>query len=196
MGFVVEAIPYQMTGIPGVFSAKQLAIHVTKHHQAYVDFLNKNVPGGEFAGKQLEEILKKASGPLFNNAAQHFNHAFFWKCLTARAEKPSPALTGFLAKTFGSFDDFKTQFIGKASTIFGSGWCFLAVNADKSVTINQYSNAANPIKDGGVPLLAVDTWEHMWYIDYENRKTEFFGKFWDGVDWSFVEMQAKAAGLL
>jgi Fe-Mn family superoxide dismutase len=196
MAFSVAAVPYISTGIAGLFSSKQLTIHITKHHQAYVDFLNRTIPGTEFEGKGLEEIVQKSTGPVFNNAGQHLNHTLFWNCLSATKQEPTAALNAFLTKTFGSPDDFKKQFIQKASTLFGSGWVFLAVNHDGSVTINQYSGAANPVKDGGFPLLAVDTWEHTWYIDYENRKADFFGKFFDGVNWEFVESQAGSAGLI
>jgi Fe-Mn family superoxide dismutase len=151
------------------------------------------VPGTEFEGKPIEEIIQKASGPLFNNVAQHYNHAFFWDCLTAQKQAIPAKVSEFLGKKFGSVDEFQKQFVAKASTVFGSGWCYLAVNADKNVSINQYSNAANPIKDGGYPLLCVDTWEHAWYIDYENRKAEYFQKFWDAVNWNFVEKRLQGA---
>jgi Fe-Mn family superoxide dismutase len=195
MAFKIAEVPFLSSGLPGFLTPHAVQIHVTKHHQAYVDFANKNVPGTEFEGKDIETILKTATGPLFNNVAQHYNHSFFWDCHTA-AKSPVPAtVSAFLDKHFGTVDKFKADFVQKASTVFGSGWCYLAVNADKSVTINQYSNAANPIKDGGYPLLTVDTWEHAWYIDYENRKAEYFGKFWDSVNWAFVEKRLQSAPL-
>jgi Fe-Mn family superoxide dismutase len=191
--FKIAEVPYLKSGIPGFLTAHAVEIHVTKHHQAYVDFANKNVPESEFAGKPIEEIIQKASGPLFNNVAQHYNHAFFWDCLTAQKVAIPPKVTEFLNKNFGNVEEFKKQFVQKASTVFGSGWCYLAVNADKSVSINQYSNAANPVKDSGYPILCVDTWEHAWYIDYENRKAEYFQKFWDAVNWNFVEKRLHGA---
>ncbi|OHS94607.1 iron superoxide dismutase [Tritrichomonas foetus] len=194
--FSIAPIPYMETGISGFLTKHAVEIHVTKHHQAYVDFANKNVPGTEFEGKPIEEIIQKATGPLFNNVAQHFNHAFFWNCLTAKKQEVPAGVASFLAKHFESVDNFKAQFVQKASTVFGSGWCYLAQNKDKTISINQYSNALNPVKDGGVPLLCVDTWEHAWYIDYENRKAEYFNKFWDACNWEFLEKNLKAAGLI
>jgi Fe-Mn family superoxide dismutase len=193
MAFSIAAVPYLSTGIPGFLTAHAVQIHVTKHHQAYVDFANKNVPTSEFAGQPIEDILKRATGPLFNNVAQHYNHSFFWEGLTAEPIAIPDSVTAFLNANFQSVDNFKTQFVQKASTVFGSGWAFLTINADKSVTINQYSNAANPIKDGGYPILAVDTWEHAWYIDYENRKAEYFANFWKAVNWKFVETRIAGA---
>jgi Fe-Mn family superoxide dismutase len=195
MAFKITEVPFLSSGLPGFLTPHAVQIHVTKHHQAYVDFANKNVPGTEFEGKDIETILKTATGPLFNNVAQHYNHSFFWDCLTANKTPIPVAVSAFLDKHFGTVDKFKADFVQKASTVFGSGWCYLTVNADKSVTINQYSNAANPIKDGGYPFLTVDTWEHAWYIDYENRKAEYFGKFWDSVNWAFVEQRLQGAPL-
>ena len=193
--FKIGDVPFMKSGIPGFLTPHAVEIHVTKHHQAYVDFANKNVPGTEFEGKSIEEIIQKSSGPIFNNVAQVYNHNFFWQCLTAEKKAVPARVTDFINKHFGNFDEFKTQFTQKASTVFGSGWCYLAVNADKSVSINQYSNALNPIKDSGFPILCVDTWEHSWYIDYENRKAEYFAKFWDAVNWDFVAQRIEAAGL-
>jgi Fe-Mn family superoxide dismutase len=192
MAFSIAPIPYLSTGIPGFLTAHAVQIHVTKHHQAYVDFANKNVPESGFAGQSIEDILKQATGPIFNNVAQHYNHSFFWEGLTADAVAIPDTVIAFLNANFQSVDNFKSQFVQKASTVFGSGWAFLTINADKSVSINQYSNAANPIKDGGYPILAVDTWEHAWYIDYENRKAEYFANFWKAVNWNFVA--ARIAG--
>jgi Fe-Mn family superoxide dismutase len=186
MAFSIAPVPYLSTGIPGFLTAHAVQIHLTKHHQAYVDFANKNVPGSPFAGQPIEEILKNATGPLFNNVAQHYNHSFFWQGLSADPVAIPDSVTAFLNANFQSVDKFKADFVQKASTVFGSGWAFLTINADKTVSINQYSNAANPIKDGGYPILAVDTWEHAWYIDYENRKAEYFANFWKAVNWTFV----------
>jgi Fe-Mn family superoxide dismutase len=195
MSFKITEVLFLSSGIAGFLTPHAVQIHVTKHHQAYVDFANKNVPGTEFEGKDIETILKTATGPIFNNVAQHYNHNFFWECLTATKTEIPPSVTSFLDEHFGGVEKFKAEFIQKASTVFGSGWCYLTVNADHSVTINQYSNAANPIKDGGYPLLTVDTWEHAWYIDYENRKAEYFAKFWDAVNWTFVEKRLQVAPL-
>lgn len=193
--FSLPPVPYLQTGLPGFLTPHAIQIHVTKHHQAYVDTANKIVPGTEFAGKPIEEIIQKAQGPIFNNVAQHFNHSFFWECLTDKQQEIPPKVASFLEKHFQSVDEFKKQFVAKASTVFGSGWCYLAQNADKTISINQYSNAANPIKDCGYPILCVDTWEHAWYIDYENRKAEYFNKFWNNVNWAYVQKRLEEAHL-
>jgi Fe-Mn family superoxide dismutase len=186
MALSISPVPFLSSGIPGFLSPKAVQIHVTKHHQAYVDFANKNIPGSAFEGQPIEIIMKSAIGPIFNNVAQHYNHSFFWDSLTAEKQAVPPVVVAFLNQHFQSIDNFKTVFTQKASTLFGSGWVYLAVNADESVSVNQYSNAANPIKDGGYPILCVDTWEHAWYVDYENRKAEYFARFWDAVNWNFV----------
>jgi Fe-Mn family superoxide dismutase len=159
---------------------------VTKHHQAYVDYANKNVPGSIYENSTIEEIIRKASGPLFNNVAQVYNHNFFWQGLTDKKVAIPTAVAQFLAKNFGTVEDFKSQFVSKASAIFGSGWAYLTRNANGTISINQYSNAFNPIRDSGYPILAVDTWEHSWYIDYKNRKAEYFSAFWGAANWTFV----------
>jgi Fe-Mn family superoxide dismutase len=184
--FTIDPPLFQKTGIPGFLSPRATQIHITKHHQAYVDFANKNVPGSEFSGMPLEEIIQKSTGAIFNNVSQHYNHSFFWECLSARKTAIPPTVTAFVNRYFGGLNQFKAEFTQKATTIFGSGWCFVSVNSDKTVTINQYSNAGNPIKDQGFPVLCIDAWEHSWYVDYENRKSEYFEKFWDAVDWNFV----------
>jgi Fe-Mn family superoxide dismutase len=168
-------------------------IHVTKHHQGYVDFANKNVPGSPFAGKPIKEILRTAAGPIFNNVSQHYNHSFFWDSLFGERQPIPAPVVAFLDKYFQSVDNFKSVFTQKASTVFGSGCAYLAVNADMTVSVNQYSNADSPIKNGGCPIFAVDTWEHAWYIDYENRKAEYFAKFWDAINWNFVASRIAGA---
>lgn len=193
--FSLPQVPYLSTGLPGFLTPKALNLHINKHHAAYVDFANKNVPGSEFEGKTMEDIIKTASGPLFNNVAQIYNHNFFWECLTNKPAPMPASVLSFLNKNFGSVDEFKKQFTAKASSLFGSGWCYLAKNADGTISINQYSNALNPIKDNGFPILTVDTWEHSWYVDYENRKVEYFAKYWDCVNWTYVESRLKEGKL-
>ena len=197
--FSIEKVPYIETGLPGFLTAHAIQIHVTKHHQAYVDAANHLIVAcSTFFPKEttIEEILQKVSGSIFNNIAQHYNHSFFWKCLTAQRQETPANVSEFLTKHFVSIDKFKEEFVQKASTFFGSGWCYLTKNEDGSVSINQYSNAENPIKDHGIPLLCVDTWEHAWYIDYENRKIEYFQNFWNFVNWQFVEHNLKNAKLI
>lgn len=196
MSFVIDPIPYIKIGLIGFMSIHMLDVHVHKHHQAYVDTANKLVPQSEFANSSIDEIIQKSSGVIFNNVAQHFNHNFFWHCLTAEAINIPEPVTQFLNKNFKTVDAFKEEFTSKASSIFGSGWCYLAMNADGTVSINQYSNAENPIKYGGFPILGLDTWEHAWYIDYENVKANYFKNFWDKVNWTFVQERLEKAGLI
>ena len=193
--FSMETVPYLESGLPGFLTPHAVQVHVTKHHQAYIDTGNNLIKGTELDGKPIEEIIQKATGPLFNNVAQHYNHSFFWKCLTPKAVDVPKKVADVLAKNFESVEKFKETFTNKAMTVFGSGWCYLYKSKDGKVEIGQYSNALNPVKDGGFPLLTVDTWEHAWYIDYENRKAEYFKKYWDHVDWHFVEERMKAANL-
>lgn len=194
--FHIDPVPYLTSGLPGFLSAKLLNVHVNKHHQAYVDTANKLVPASEFFNSTIEEIIQKSTGTIFNNVGQHYNHNFFWHCMTASLLTIPDPVTKFLNKNFQSVDSFKEQFVAKASSIFGSGWCYLAMNADGTVSINQYSNAENPVKYGGFPILCIDTWEHAWYIDYENVKANYFKNFWNNVDWNFVQERLEKAGLL
>ena len=195
--FVIPFIPFLATGIAGFLTHHQLDIHVNKHHQGYVDYLNTNVPGSKYEEYTLEHIIRIATGPLFNNAAQHFNHLFFWQSLTAQKQEVPPDVRLVLAARFGSFDNFKTTFTNNASTLFGSGWCYLEYDKNtQQMEITQYSNADNPIKNGKDPLLTVDTWEHAWYIDYENRKAEYFAAYWDAVNWTFVRENLRNEGLI
>jgi Fe-Mn family superoxide dismutase len=191
--FQIGVIPFLLTGIPGFLSPHAVQVHVNKHHQAYVDFVNKALPQTDFVDATIERIIWESSGPLFNNAAQHYNHAFFWDCLSDGKVEMSEYVADFLIKNFGSVEAFKKEFVQKASTIFGSGWCYLSINENGTISINQYSNAGNPIKEGGHPLLCVDTWEHSWYIDYENKKVDYFERFWTAVNWEFVEKRLRIA---
>ncbi|EAY04946.1 iron superoxide dismutase, putative [Trichomonas vaginalis G3] len=193
--FTMEHPSYLKTGLPGFLTQHAVEIHVTKHHQAYIDTANKLIVGSGLEGKSIEEVIQKAQGPLFNNVAQHFNHSFFWKCLTPEKVDVPSKVADVLASNFESVEKFKETFTAKASTVFGSGWCYLYKNKDGKCEIGQYSNAVNPVKDGHKPLLTVDTWEHAWYIDYENRKAEYFKNFWNHVNWNFVEQNMKNAGL-
>jgi Fe-Mn family superoxide dismutase len=145
-----------------------------------------------FTGQPIEAILQTVTGPMFNSVAQHCNHSFFWECLTACKTPIPPAVTAFVNRNFGGLEDFKAKFTQQASTLFGSGWCFVVVNPDGSVAIRQYQNALNPIKDGAFPILCIDAWEHAWYIDYQNRRAEYFAKFWDAVNWPFVEHRVRS----
>ena len=183
-------LPYAKNALAPHISAETLEYHYGKHHATYVANLNKLIVGTEFADLSLEGIIKKASGGIFNNAAQVWNHSFYWKCLSPKGGgEPSEALAEAIVKNFGSFAQFKEKMTQAAITQFGSGWAWLVKNSDGSLTVEQTSNAATPLKDGKKPLLTVDVWEHAYYIDYRNARANFVAAFWDLVNWAFVEKQ-------
>ena len=192
----LEPVPFLDSGLDGFLTPHAVQIHVTKHHQAYIDNGNKLLKGSPYEGKKIEEIIQQSDGGIFNNVSQHYNHAFFWKCLTNEKQTLPENVEKVFESIFGSFANFKDEFVSKAMTNFGSGWVYLYKKADGEIEIGQYSNAGSPIKTFGFPLLCIDTWEHAWYIDYENRKAEYFNKFWDHVNWNFVEKRMIEAKLI
>src|SRR5690606_34592892 len=155
-------------------SAETLEFHHDKHHNTYVTNLNNLVPGTEFEGKDLESIIKTSSGGIFNNAAQVWNHTFFWNCLSPNGGgEPTGELAEAINKAFGSFDKFKEEFSKASVTTFGSGWGWLVKKSDGSLAVVSTSNANNPMTDGATPLLTCDVWEHAYYIDYRNARPKF-----------------------
>ncbi len=181
-------LPYARTALAPLMSEETLNYHYGKHHNAYVVNLNKLIPGTEFENAPLEEIIRKASGGIFNNGAQVWNHTFFWHCLTPNAPKaPSGKLAEAIAKQFGSFDEFKVKFAEAATTQFGSGWAWLVKTKDGSLAIEKTANADNPMRDGKTPLLTCDVWEHAYYIDFRNARPDYVSNFWNLVNWKFVE---------
>ncbi|NQV49232.1 MAG: superoxide dismutase [Fe], partial [Candidatus Marinimicrobia bacterium] len=163
----LPALPFAQDALAPVISAETLDYHYGKHHNAYVTNLNNLVPGTEFENSTLEQIILKASGGIFNNAAQVWNHSFYWNCLSPKGGgAPSGDLGAAIDATFGSFDTFKASFTKAAATNFGSGWTWLVKNADGSLAITSTSNAGNPMTSGLTALLTVDVWEHAYYVDY------------------------------
>ena len=194
MAFTLPELPYSPDALMPHMSAETLSFHHGKHHKAYVDNLNKLVPGTEFEGKSLEEIMKKAQGPVFNNAAQIWNHTFFWHSLTPKGGgEPGGELATVLARDFGSFAAFKEKFADAAAKQFGSGWAWLVKRKDGKLDVVATSNAQNPLTDGHTPLLTLDVWEHAYYIDYRNRRPDFIAGFWSLVNWRFAEENLKRA---
>jgi Fe-Mn family superoxide dismutase len=180
-------LPYAGDALKPHISAETIEYHYGKHHRAYVDNLNKLIPGTEFENMALEDIIKKASGGIFNNAAQVWNHTFYWNCLSpGGGGAPAGALAAAIDKAFGSFEKFKEQFASAGATRFGSGWAWLVKNPDGSLAIESTSNADNPIKEGKKPLLTCDVWEHAYYIDYRNARAKYIEAFWNIVNWDFV----------
>lgn len=183
----LPALPYEKTALEPVISAETIDFHYGKHHQAYVTNLNNLIKGTEFETLALEDIIKKATGGIFNNAAQVWNHSFYWQCLSpSGGGAPSGALADAINAKFGSFADFKTQFSASAAGNFGSGWTWLVKNADGSVEIMNTSNAATPMTEGKTALLTVDVWEHAYYIDYRNARPKYLEAIWDKINWDFV----------
>ena len=187
MTYELPALPYPRNALAPVISAETLDYHHGKHHQAYVTNLNKLLPGTEFEHASLEEIIRSADGGLFNNAAQVWNHTFYWHCLNPNGGgEPTGALAEALGKRFGSFDEFREAFNQAAATNFGSGWTWLVKTAEGGVDIVNTSNAGNPSRDGLTPLMTVDVWEHAYYIDYRNARPKYLEEIWEIVNWDFI----------
>ncbi|MEM1244649.1 MAG: Fe-Mn family superoxide dismutase [Pseudomonadota bacterium] len=187
MQFELPTLPYQLDALAPHISKETLEYHYGKHHKTYVDNLNKLIPDTEFADASLEEIVKNAQGGVFNNAAQVWNHTFYWHCMSPKGGgAPDGELAKHIDQHFGSFEQFKEQFSKTAITTFGSGWAWLVKKADNSLAIVSTSNADNPLKTGEVALLTCDVWEHAYYIDYRNARPKYVEHFWNLVNWHFV----------
>jgi len=193
MAFELPALPYAKNALEPHISAETLEYHYGKHHQTYVTNLNNLVPGTEFENLSLEDIIKKSSGGVFNNAAQVWNHTFYWNCLSPNGGgEPSGALADAINQKFGSFADFKEAFTKCAVTTFGSGWGWLVKNPDGSVDLLSTSNAGTPMTEGKTALLTCDVWEHAYYIDYRNARPKYVEAFWNLVNWDFAAQQFAA----
>jgi Fe-Mn family superoxide dismutase len=180
-------LPFARDALEPVISAETIDFHYGKHHQAYVTNLNNLVPGTEFEDTSLEDIVLKSEGGIFNNAAQVWNHTFYWNGLSPEGGgQPTGALGAAIQRAFGSFAEFKDAFTKSAVGNFGSGWTWLVRNTDGSVAIVNTSNAANPMRDGLTPLLTIDVWEHAYYIDYRNARPKYLDEIWKLVNWDFV----------
>jgi len=184
---LILALPYAMDALQPHISKETLEYHYGKHHQTYVTNLNNLIKGTEFENATLEEIIRKASGGVFNNAAQVWNHSFYWNCLTPNGGgAPSGALADAINAKWSSFDKFKEEFTKSALGNFGSGWTWLVKKADGSVDIVNTSNAATPLTGADTPLLTCDVWEHAYYIDYRNARAKYVESFWNLANWDFV----------
>ncbi|OGT36702.1 MAG: superoxide dismutase [Gammaproteobacteria bacterium RIFCSPHIGHO2_12_FULL_38_14] len=187
MTFELPALPYAMDALAPHISKETLEYHYGKHHRAYVNNLNNLVPDTEFEKMSLEDIMKKASGGIFNNAAQIWNHTFYWHSLSPKGGgEPAGVLASAITKSFGSFDHFKTQFTKAATTLFGSGWAWLVKNKMGVLEVVQTSNAGNPLLEDKTPLLTCDVWEHAYYIDTRNDRAAYVNHFWNLVNWEFA----------
>jgi Fe-Mn family superoxide dismutase len=188
MSIELPALPYAQDALEPHISKETLEFHYGKHHNTYVVKLNGLIDGTPDADKSLEEIVTSSSGGVFNNAAQIWNHTFYWHCLSPNGGgEPAGAVADAINGAFGSFAEFKSKFTDSAVNNFGSGWTWLVKNADGSLAIVNTSNAATPLTDEGVtPLLTVDVWEHAYYIDYRNARPNYMEAFWNLVNWEFV----------
>ncbi|GBL44489.1 superoxide dismutase [Fe] [Sulfuriferula multivorans] len=183
----LPALPYAKDALQPHISAETLEYHYGKHHQAYVTNLNNLIKGNEFESMTLEEIIKKSSGGVFNNAAQVWNHTFYWNCLSPNGGgEPSGALGDAIKAKWGSFDAFKEAFSKAAVGTFGSGWAWLVKTADGQIDIVSTSNAATPMTSGQKALMTCDVWEHAYYVDYRNARPKYVEAFWNLVNWKFV----------
>jgi len=188
-------LPYAFDALEPHIDAKTMEIHHDKHHQAYVDNLNKAIAGTENENKSIEELVKNAgsiSPAVRNNGGGHYNHELFWKLMKPNGEgKPSGKLLSAIEADFGSFDAFKTKFSDAGKSRFGSGWAWLLVGADKKLAIASTPNQDNPLMDvsevKGYPLLGLDVWEHAYYLKYQNRRPEYIEAWWKVVNWDFVQ---------
>ena len=181
------ALPYANDALAPVISAETIDYHYGKHEKAYIDNLNKLIAGTEYEDMALEDIIRKSEGGLFNNASQAWNHIFYFFTFSPDgASEPSGELRKAIDLQFGSFENFKKEFVDAGVKLFGSGWVWLACDEDGKLMIIQKQNAGNPLTDGLISLLTFDVWEHAYYIDYKNRRAEALEKLWDIVDWDVV----------
>lgn len=180
-------LPYGLNALEPFISQRTIEFHYGKHHQAYVNNLNKLIVGTEFENTSLEEIVRRAIGGIFNNGAQVWNHTFYWNCMKPQAGgEPQDILYEAILKNFGSFAEFKEKFSTAAATLFGSGWVWLVTKPDGTLYITQESNAGNPLRSGLTPLLTCDVWEHAYYLDKQNLRPNYIADFWNLVDWNAV----------
>ena len=187
MTFTLPTLPFAMDALAPHISQETIEYHYGKHHQAYVTNLNKLIADSDFATMTLEDVIKKSSGGIFNNAAQVWNHTFYWNCLSPNGGgEPTGQLADAINKDFGSFAAFKEQFTQTAISTFGSGWAWLVQDKQGLLKIISTSNAGTPMTDNLTALLTCDVWEHSYYIDYRNARPNYINAFWALVNWDFV----------
>ncbi|MCB0356001.1 MAG: superoxide dismutase [Fe] [Bdellovibrionales bacterium] len=190
MAFNLPELPYSNDALAPHISPETIEYHYGKHHKAYVDKLNSLTEGTDLANKSLEDLITTQSGGVFNNAAQVWNHTFYWNCLKPKGGgEPTGKIADAIKSTFGSFADFKVKFTEAATTQFGSGWAWLVKNSQGQLEIVKTSNAENPMTQNKTPLLTCDVWEHAYYIDYRNARPKYVEAFWNLVNWDFVNKQ-------
>ena len=187
MEHTLPALPYGMNDLAPHISKETLEFHYGKHHQTYVTNLNNLIKGTEFENASLEDIVRKSSGGIFNNAAQIWNHTFYWNSLSPNGGgEPTGAIADAINASFGNFEEFKQKFTQTAVTTFGSGWAWLVKKPDGSLALESTSNAATPLTGDSTPLITCDVWEHAYYIDYRNARPTYLEAFWALVNWDFA----------
>lgn len=187
MKFELPKLPYELDALAPHIDKQTLEYHYGKHHQAYVNNLNGLIEGTKFSDMSLEEIIKASDGGLFNNAAQTWNHTFYFNQFSPKGGNEATGKLGeAIIRDFGSLSEFKAQFSKAAATLFGAGWAWLVENAAGKLEIIQTSNAGTPITEGIKPLLTCDVWEHAYYLDYQNKRPDYIQAFWNVVDWNEV----------
>ncbi|MBE8215818.1 MAG: superoxide dismutase [Fe] [Endozoicomonadaceae bacterium] len=194
MAIELPPLPYPKNALSPHISEETLSFHYDKHHQTYVTNLNQLIQNTPHSDQTLETIIQSSQGPIFNNAAQVWNHSFYWNCLgPTGGRNPSNQLEKKLTETFGNLDAFREQFTTQALKNFGSGWTWLVENKTGQLVITNTSNAGCPLTDHQKPLLTCDVWEHAYYIDYRNARPKYLNAFWNLVNWDFVEKQLNHA---
>lgn len=187
MSIELPALPYALDALVPHISKETLEFHYGKHHQTYVTNLNNLIQGTELEGKDLVDIVTNSSGGIFNNAAQIWNHTFYWNSISPQGGgQPSGALADAINESFGSFEQFQEQFTQTAVTTFGAGWAWLVQNAQGKLELMSTSNAGTPLTEGRTPLLTCDVWEHAYYIDYRNARPQYLKSWWNIVNWKFA----------
>jgi Fe-Mn family superoxide dismutase len=182
----LPALPFAKDALAPLISAETLEYHYGKHHQAYVNNLNQLIPGTPYENQALEDIVRSADGKVFNNAAQVWNHSFYWNCLSPVATAPGGELLRRLQRDFGSFEQFQKAFTDAAVGLFGSGWAWLVATPAGKLDLRATGNAATPLTTPDKPLVTCDVWEHAYYIDYRNARPKYVEAFWKLVNWDFA----------
>lgn len=184
--FEIMTLPYEAESL-GVISSNTFAFHHGKHLKAYVDNMNKMLPGSGLEGLSLTEVVKKTEGGLFNNAGQVLNHTLYFEQFGTANHEPEGKIKDLIIRDFGSIEAFKKEFEQKGATLFGSGWVWLSLNSNGKLVITQEANAGNPVRNSLQPLLTFDVWEHAYYLDFQNRRADYLAALWQIVDWKVVE---------
>ncbi|HKL09039.1 MAG TPA: superoxide dismutase [Bacteroidales bacterium] len=187
MTFELPNLPYAYDALEPEISKQTLEFHHDKHHAAYVNKLNNLIKGTEFENSDIVDIIMKSEGGIFNNAAQTWNHTFYFDQFGKdKSSEPKGQLKDAINATYGSFNEFKEKFAAAAKTLFGSGWTWLVKKPNGSLDVIQTSNAANPLTDGLIPILTCDVWEHAYYLDYQNKRPDYIESFWKILDWDII----------